>query len=135
MLGSAGCGLLIRSSRAPGSVDLSSAQFSTNWASKTLTLVMLQAQVTRFADQYAASIAQATDDYATTVNTPEARLKALQWKLAFPVFKDFLLNPVFKKMGGRGHFLDSVPVSVSKNFEHAVRTSAHGPKHQVTTAP
>jgi len=42
----------------------------------------VQAQVMRFADGYAARVAEATEDFRARVPTPEARLAALKWKLA-----------------------------------------------------
>ena len=45
------------------------------------TPTALQAEVMRFADQYAASVAQASDEFRNRVATPEARLAAQNWKL------------------------------------------------------
>jgi hypothetical protein len=56
---------LKRKSGAPGSV----------------TPTMLQAEVMRFADEYGMTIAQAADDFAATVGTPEARHLATRIKL------------------------------------------------------
>jgi hypothetical protein len=45
------------------------------------TPTALQGEVMRFADLYASSVAQATDDFRVRVPTPEARLAAQNWKL------------------------------------------------------
>jgi hypothetical protein len=42
----------------------------------------LQAEVLRYADDFAHQAAAAADDYARRVNTAEARLEALRWKLS-----------------------------------------------------
>jgi hypothetical protein len=42
----------------------------------------LQAEVLRFADSFGGQTAAALDEYARRVNTPEARLEALRWKLS-----------------------------------------------------
>ena len=44
-------------------------------------MAVLQAVVMREADQYAAMVAQAADDFHTKVGTPEARIMAQHWKL------------------------------------------------------
>ena len=47
----------------------------------TNQLSVLQNEVMRQADNYAAGVAQAADDLAQQVGTPEVRMEALQWKL------------------------------------------------------
>jgi hypothetical protein len=47
-----------------------------------LTTVALQSEVMRLADEYAATVAQACDDFVAKVATPEARAVALRWKLS-----------------------------------------------------
>ena len=44
-------------------------------------LEVLQGQVTRFADKYALTVAEAADDYVRKVGSPEARIEAIRWKL------------------------------------------------------
>ena len=80
-LASSGCGLLMHSNSGQRASSIHGVQFSTNQITKDISLVVLQGQVTRFADEYASTVAQAADEYAAVVNTPEARLRALKWKL------------------------------------------------------
>lgn len=51
-------------------------------ATKPLSLEVLENQVMRFADSYAATVAQAVDELSAQVTTPEARLTAMRWKLS-----------------------------------------------------
>jgi hypothetical protein len=44
-------------------------------------LEVLQEQVTRFADKYALTVAEAADDYLRRATSPEARIEAVRWKL------------------------------------------------------
>lgn len=60
---------------------MGSIQIGTNSTGRTVSLIVLQAQVKRFADEYSAMVAQAADDYAADANTSDARLQALKWKL------------------------------------------------------
>lgn len=76
----AGCGLLRVPNSKPKS-QVKSFQKMTNEISGPEDLDTLQAQVMRFADLYATTVAQASDDFATRVGTPEARLAGLKWKL------------------------------------------------------
>ncbi len=46
-----------------------------------VTLMVLQAQVMRFADIYAATVAQACDDVSTRATNLDLRLSVLRWKL------------------------------------------------------
>ncbi len=75
-----GCGL-IAPKPSPPKATVGSLQFETNRAIGSVTLIVLQAEGMRFADNYAVMVAQACDDFAKTVSTPEARLAALRWKL------------------------------------------------------
>jgi hypothetical protein len=82
LLLASGCGLLMRPGDPAHTGSIGSVQFTTNQMTKNISLVVLQGQVTRFADEYASTVAQASDDYAAAANTPEARLRALKWKLS-----------------------------------------------------
>src|SRR5438045_2297270 len=74
-----GCGLL-RFSSAPPKVKVNSLQL-TNHASGPVTFTILQQQVMRFADTYAATVAQACDEISAQTTNSEIRLVALRWKL------------------------------------------------------
>ena len=74
-----GCRALHLSTSQP-TAEVPSFQKGTNSVDR-LTLSTIQAQVMRFADQYAATIAQATDDFSQQATNTEARLTALRWKL------------------------------------------------------
>ncbi|HMP84804.1 MAG TPA: hypothetical protein PKA41_19090, partial [Verrucomicrobiota bacterium] len=75
-----GCSLL-QFKRSESRVEMGSLQSLTNASGKVVSAVVLQAQVKRFADEYSSMVAQAADDYAAAVNTPDARMTALKWKL------------------------------------------------------
>ena len=74
-----GCGLL-HMPGSPPTAEVKSLVVGTNKVN-AVTLTMLQAQVMRFADVYAATIAQAADDFSQQAKTPEERLAGLRWKL------------------------------------------------------
>jgi len=80
LLGTSGCSLI----RAPANQTKALVQsFDRTLGMKkgTNDLATLQHEVMREADDYAAVVAQAADDFAAKVGTPEARVDALQWKL------------------------------------------------------
>ena len=56
-------------------------QLGTNKVVNSVTIGVLQASIMRLADEYAGTVAQATDELAAKVGTPEARLTMLKWKL------------------------------------------------------
>jgi len=60
---------------------MASLQTVTNRPVGSVPLIVLRAEAMRFADDYAAIVARAADDFASKVATPEARLAALKWKL------------------------------------------------------
>jgi len=60
---------------------MGSLQVATNRPIGSVTLIVLRAEGMRFADDYAATVAQAADDFASKVATPNARIAALKWKL------------------------------------------------------
>ncbi|HTY89390.1 MAG TPA: hypothetical protein VMB80_18215 [Candidatus Acidoferrum sp.] len=78
-LGLSGCSLF-RLKSSPPKAEVAPLQLATN-AAPSATLTVMQLQVMRFADSYVAQIAQAADDFAARVGTPQARLAALRWKL------------------------------------------------------
>jgi hypothetical protein len=53
----------------------------TNNLSHPLLAEVLASQVMRFADNYAFTVAQATDELSDTLPTPQAKLEAVRWKL------------------------------------------------------
>lgn len=75
-----GCSLLRHEASATKS-DLQSISGVGGKAGATITVVTLQGDVMREADQYVAAVAQATDDFRARVGTTEARNAAQQWKL------------------------------------------------------
>ena len=75
-----GCGLL-RISPSQPKAEIKQVHVPTNEVGGVITLNMLEAQVMRFADVYASTVAQAADDLSARVGTPEARLAGLRWKL------------------------------------------------------
>ena len=74
-----GCSFL-RLSSSPPKVQVNSMQL-TNQASGPVTFTVLQAQVMRFADTYAATVAQACDEISAQATNSDIRLVALRWKL------------------------------------------------------
>ena len=74
-----GCSMM----RIPGSqpkAQVNSIQL-TNQSTGPVTLQVLQAQVMRFADTYAATVAQACDDVTEKATNSTIRLSLLRWKL------------------------------------------------------
>lgn len=89
------------SSRKQNKVEVKTSIFSTNGTSAVVTMSVLQMKTMRFADSYAAAIAQACDDFSAQVGTPEARLSALRWKLsqATAAYTDATgINPVINSL-------------------------------------
>jgi len=78
-LGLAGCSLMRPSGSQPRAEIKSLHAAANESASESITI--LQQQVMRFADIYSTTVAQACDDFSSSVGTPEARLDALRWKL------------------------------------------------------
>lgn len=77
-----GCSHLFNwTSSAPPRAEVKSNLFTTNASDAAVTMDVLQMKGMRFADDYVANVAQAADDFAARVGTPEARLAALKWKL------------------------------------------------------
>jgi hypothetical protein len=74
-----GCGLL-RFGGSPPKPQVSSMQL-TNPASGPVTFPVLQQQVMRFADTYAATVAQACDEISANTTNTGLRLTTLRWKL------------------------------------------------------
>jgi hypothetical protein len=74
-----GCGLM-RFSSSPPKAQVSSMQL-TNQATGLVTFPVLQQQVMRFADTYAATVAQACDEISAKATNTDIRLVALRWKL------------------------------------------------------
>ncbi len=79
MLCMTGCGLL-RSSGSSQKVKIKSIQESTN-ETGPVDIDVLQQKVMRFADIYATTVAEVSDETAARVGTPELRLGMLRWKL------------------------------------------------------
>lgn len=76
-----GCGML-RVPASPPKAEVRELHVRTNAVPGAVSIDILQAQVMRFADVYATTIAQASDDLAEQLTTPQARLEALRWKLS-----------------------------------------------------
>jgi hypothetical protein len=74
-----GCSFL-RIHNAPQKVQVSSLQL-TNLPTGPVTFTVLQSQVMRFADTYAATVAQACDEISAKATNTDIRLTALRWKL------------------------------------------------------
>jgi hypothetical protein len=75
-----GCSYLRPSGSQP-KAQLQSLQISTNREGGSVTIRSLQVEVMRFADNYAAVIAYASDQFSAGASSPEARLAAAKWKL------------------------------------------------------
>jgi len=75
-----GCGLL-RFTKSPPTAKVDSRQLTGKAPTGPVTLMVLQAQVMRFADTYAATVAQACDDVSTRATNSDLRLSVLRWKL------------------------------------------------------
>ena len=74
-----GCSFL-RLHSSPPKVQVNSLQL-TNPTTGPVTFVVLQQQVMRFADTYAATVAQACDEISAQATNSDIRLMALRWKL------------------------------------------------------
>lgn len=88
VLASAGCSML-RYSSSPPKAQVASTQL-TGKKTGPVSFQVLQAQVMRFADTYAATVAQSCDDVTANTTNPAIRLAALRWKLeqATSIFTD-----------------------------------------------
>ena len=75
-----GCGL-IKPKPAQPKAKVDTLRPETNRVVGTVSLLVLQAEGMRFADNYTLMMAQAADDFGKAVGTPEARIAALKWKL------------------------------------------------------
>jgi len=75
-----GCGLL-RKHPSPPTVKIGSLLVTNDLDSRLKMLDVLQAQVTRFADKYALSVAQAADKCVAQSTNAEVRIDAIRWKL------------------------------------------------------
>ncbi len=74
-----GCSAM-RFNSSPPKVHVNSIQL-TNQTSGPVTFTVLQQQVMRFADTYAATVAQACDEISANATNTDIRLTALRWKL------------------------------------------------------
>jgi hypothetical protein len=79
MLSMTGCGMM-RISHSPPKAQVNSLLL-TNSPTGPVTFPVLQQQVMRFADTYAATVAQACDEISANNTNPAIRLTALRWKL------------------------------------------------------
>jgi hypothetical protein len=79
MLSMTGCGML-KISKSQPKAQVSSLLL-TNGPTGPVTFPVLQQQVMRFADTYAATVAQACDEISANNTNPAIRLTALRWKL------------------------------------------------------
>ncbi len=79
MLALTGCSLL-HSRKSPAKVQVNSIQL-TNPITGPVAVTVLQQQVMRFADTYAATVAQACDEIGSTTTNSNLRLTVLRWKL------------------------------------------------------
>src|SRR5436305_7816667 len=77
---STGCSMLFKG-RSAASAQIKSLQVMTNASGKPILLDVLQNQVQRYADTYAATVAQAVDDMETDEKDSDARIEAMRWKL------------------------------------------------------
>ena len=75
----AGCGML-RMTQSTPKAKVSSLQL-TNGPAGPVSFQVLQQQIMRFADTYAATVAQACDDITLKATNPAIRLATLRWKL------------------------------------------------------
>ena len=84
----AGCSM-VKISSSPTQAQMDSRQLTSQPAGP-VTFAVLQAQVMRFADSYAATVAQACDEVNAKATNSEIRLAALRWKLgqATSIFTD-----------------------------------------------
>ena len=79
LLSVTGCGML-KFSKSQPKAQINSLQL-TNRPTGPVSLDVLQAQIMRFADTYAANVAQACDDITLKTTNPAIRLVVLRWKL------------------------------------------------------
>ena len=77
-----GCAHLGKWNSGPARAQVNSELFFTNAAGATVTVGVLQLKVMRFADEYVASVAQASDILVRVAQTPESRLAGMRWKLS-----------------------------------------------------
>lgn len=81
-LAATGCAHLFSwAGSAPPKAVVQGNLFITNAIGEVSSMDVLQLKVMRLADDYAATIAQAADDFGVRVGTPEGRLTGLKWKL------------------------------------------------------
>lgn len=66
----------------PAKAEVKRDVFMTNAVGEVSSMDVLQLKVMRLADEYVATVAQASDDFAARAGTPEARLMGLKWKLS-----------------------------------------------------
>ncbi|MDD5139441.1 MAG: hypothetical protein PHY43_04165 [Verrucomicrobiales bacterium] len=71
----------VRFSSSPPKAKVYSLQLNENAPTGPVALTVVQAQIMRFADTYAATIAQACDDVTASATNSALRLAALRWKL------------------------------------------------------
>ncbi len=74
-----GCGML-RMNHSPPKAQVNSLLL-TNGVTGPVTFPILQQQIMRFADTYAATVAQACDEISASSTNPAIRFTALRWKL------------------------------------------------------
>jgi hypothetical protein len=77
---SSGC-RMFRGKPKPAQVQIGSLVFGTNISGHPEAMEVLEGQIMRFADNYAAMVAQAVDDYCTNDIGIQARIEAARWKL------------------------------------------------------
>lgn len=75
-----GCSNLFKWKSSPPRAVVKSEVFTQNGSNTMVTMDVLRLKVMRFADEYVATIAQAADDAAMNMGTPEARLLCTKWK-------------------------------------------------------
>jgi hypothetical protein len=61
--------------------EVKSLRPSADKTNNIVSITVIQAEVMRFADVYATTVAQAADDFGMKLETPEGRLEAHRWKL------------------------------------------------------
>jgi len=80
LLASSGCALLRAPSKGTSAL-VRKVEGTMGIQQPTNMVALLQLEVMREADNYASAVAQAANDFAASVGTPQARDAALQWKL------------------------------------------------------
>jgi hypothetical protein len=80
VLGLTGCTLL-RYPTSPPTAEIKSLLPTASQATNIVSVTVMQAEVMRFADVYASTVAQAADDFGAKLETPEGRVEAHRWKL------------------------------------------------------